>query len=262
MKKSNEIIYDIYNVKYLNEKSIRHLINQLVIEKDLSDYVKKIIVNNNSNKAGCYIISEKTVYINFLDIIPKTYKWLNHFPEDFSERVVIKFTNLFTIETILHELRHAYQVKEAESNKTDPIHKIIRENIELYNQNFIKSKLFNRLHYNDILTERDASITSIIELLENDEINCINEIEKECYLYPKLLKAIKKGYTSISPCEKFFKIIKKSNIYNSFDFKKYDYDYQTKLKWGLPIDQIDLNDIRKKDKNKILSKILSNNQNK
>ena len=135
---------------------------------------------------------------------------------------------------------------------------------------WIEFSCFNNWWYGtsiDALTKDKINVgvfspNSIKQLLENDEINCINEIEKECYLYPKLLKTIKKGYTSISPCEKFFKIIKKSNIYNSFDFKKYDYDYQTKLKWGLPIDQIDLNDIRKKDKNKILSKILSNNQNK
>ena len=130
MSKSNELIYELYNQNYLSEKDVITLLKLLISEKNLENYVKNIIINQNDNKAGGYIISDKAIYINIADIINHSHNWMNRFPDQFSERFSIRFANLQILETINHELRHANQVKEADSKKNDPVHIIIKEGIE------------------------------------------------------------------------------------------------------------------------------------
>ncbi len=263
MNKSNEFIYELYNQNYLSEKDVIILLKLLISENNLEDYVENIIINQNDNKAGGYIISNKAVYINIADIIDNSHNWINRFPDQFSERFSIRFANLQILETIYHELRHAKQVKEADSKKNDPVHIIIKEGIDLgrhfSNKFSIKEKLFYKLYYKNVLVERDASITSLIKLLNtNKELGVISPFEIEKYIYPKLIKLIKNGYTKdSSPAKKYFKLRKKSHIYNSFNFYINNYDDITKLSWGLPVEYESIN-----TKNKILTKVLSNKKNK
>lgn len=263
MSKSNELIYELYNQNYLSEKDVITLLKLLISEKNLENYVKNIIINQNDNKAGGYIISDKAIYINIADIINHSHNWMNRFPDQFSERFSIRFANLQILETINHELRHANQVKEADSKKNDPVHIIIKEGIDLgrhfSNKFSIKEKLFYKLHYENVLIERDASITSLIELLNtNKELGIISPFEIEKYIYPKLIKVIRNGYTKNSnPAKKYFKLRKKIDIYNSFNFYTNSYDDITKLSWGLPIEYGSIN-----NKDKILTKVLPNKQNK
>ncbi len=257
MNKSNEIIYELYNKYYLDEKNVKMLLNLLIKEKNLEDVVKNIIINKRDNNAGGYILSSRTIYINIADIINNSHYWMNRFPDQFSEQFSIRFANLQILETINHELRHAKQLKESNSNKKDPVHIIIKEGIDLgrhfSNKFSIREKLFYKIHYNSVLLERDANIISLLELLEiNEKISIISPFEIEKYLYPKLIKLIKKGYTKDStPAKKYFKLRNKLDVYNKFNFYLNDYDDITKLSWGLPIQYNDV-----KDKNKILAKVL------
>ena len=257
MNKSNEIIYELYNKNYLSEKEVKILIKQLITEKQLNDVVENIIINKNDKHAGGYLINDKTVYINIADIINNSHSWMNRFPDQFSESFSIRFANLQILETIFHELRHAKQVKETNSETNDPVHVIIKEGVDLgkqfSNKFSIREKIFYKIHYNSVLIERDASITSLIELLNiNEKVEFISPFEKEKYIYPKLIKLIKKGYTKdSSTSRKYFKLRKKLDIYDSFNFYMNNYDDITKLSWGLPTPYEDI-----KDKKKILTKVL------
>lgn len=257
MNKSNSIIYELYNKNYLSEKDVSMLLHLLIKEKDLENVVSSTTLNKNNKTAGGYLIKDKIIYINVADIINNSHAWMNRFPDQFSESFSIRFANLQILETIMHELRHAEQVKEANSKMNDPVHIIIKEGVDLgrhFSHKFsIKEKLFYKLHYNSVLVERDASITSLIELINIDEkIEFIGPFEKEKYIYPKLIKLIKKGYTrDSSPSRKYFKLRKKLDIYDNLNFYMNNYDDITKLSWGLPTPYEDI-----KDKKKILTKVL------
>lgn len=259
MNKSDEIIYELYNKNYLTEKDVTMLLKLLIDEKELNDVVNSITINRNDSHAGGYLIKDKAIYINIADIIENSHAWMNRFPDQFSERFSIRLANLQVLETILHELRHAKQVNEANSNINDPVHVIIKEGVDLgkhfSNRFSFREKLFYKIHYNSVLVERDASITSLIELLNiNEQINFISPFEKEKYIYPKLVKLIKRGYTKdTSPSKRYFKLRKKLDIYDNLNFYMNDYDDITKLSWGLPTPYEEI-----KDKKKILTKVLPN----
>lgn len=259
MNKSDEIIDDLYNKYYLSEKDVLRILKILITENNLNDVVENVIVDDHNKHLGTYVIKDKTISINVPYIIDNSHNWMNRYPDQYSERFSIRFANLQILETILHELRHANQIKELNSKENTPIKIIIQESLDIINSSWLIKKAFYSLHKDCILIERDAYISSLIELLNiNERLDIISPFEKNEYMNSKLVKLIKNGYSKTnSPSEKFLKLRNRISEYENLNSSTKDYDNITKLSWGLPTPFEEI-----KSKEKILSKVLQNKENK
>lgn len=263
MERLKKILHDKYYQSYFNEKDTSNITKELVDRNNIRDYVSNVIVNNKIKKhAGVYNLKSKTIFINPEIIIDKSIKWMKTFPLDVSDIGMIKLCNLFILETINHELRHAIQNKKADNIDNNPANIIIKEGIDFckHKDNLLAlgDKLFYKFLYKNVIVEREASIMALVDIINLDkEISFISQFEKNQYINQKLLKTIKSGYSLRScPAEKYFRLKLKYGKYKNI-INNITYDYETSLSLGLPINDETYNELKNNDENKIINKILT-----
>ena len=178
--------------KIYNKLNSHQYLNNNDLEKFISIYsnskVKTKFLDIGST-VSFYDIRSNTIFlnkkfrkVNLKPLISFTKNYSNISEKNF----LVDLYNLDTITTLLHELRHAQQIKEIKNN-TNPIAKLLEENY-----NFRKSmpKLYEKNH--DLYYfEYDAVISSLIEMLKilskckNLNKNSIIEYNRlmSCFIY-------------------------------------------------------------------------------
>lgn len=237
------IIYDkSINNKILNLNDIEKILELLVIDKNLNEYILNIDVQLiKSNNLASYSTYDKKITIFSLTIkkmlqnIEKNVLILNNFEHQL-------YKNLSILQVLLHEVEHANQIKISYNDNT--LETFIIRISNLVNE---KEDL-----YEFCPTERFAEIKSFEELLF-----LLNYITKRLDILPKVLETEKsqrllKGYhyynwlTINSPLITYFISGRKKHLLESFSWFSNnlddsliqvcdEYELNERLKYGFPI---------------------------
>jgi len=126
IEKLSKYIYDIVkNDKEINEKFIYKIIEIILKERNLGNYLKKISIDNNNHFIYAeynFFECENEITINLRKIInhiEKKYKWYGS-----NEKKIILFYEI--VEVCCHEMEHVNQVKICNENKNNLETKILR----------------------------------------------------------------------------------------------------------------------------------------
>ena len=230
------LIYDrTINNKILNLKDIEKIIELLVINKQLNNY----IINMNtqlirSNKLASYSINTKSITI-YIRTIEEMVKNIENNIVNIDNFEIFLYKNLSILQVILHEVEHANQQKIAYSENSLEAF-IIRLSYQVNDK-------YNELLYEYNPEERLAEIKSFEQL-----IALINYISKKMIAIPEILETEKKlrmlgGYhykksTINIPLVDYFTFGKWKEFLKCFDFSSETlkkYTLNKRLKYGFPI---------------------------
>ncbi|HPF82606.1 MAG TPA: hypothetical protein PLV83_00325 [Bacilli bacterium] len=247
MKDSTTIIKDLLKGNYyINSEDIKNVINAISNEEDFNKYIDNISIGERKRKyQGSYDPNKKELSIQPIYI---NYTWaqtLRNYNSVNDNDKLAKYNNLFYLIIILHELEHVKQVKySVENNDNRAINKLVNEGIELGRRSPDKLSVGEKILYNftpfTVLTERDAEIKSIYNIVFNDEIAELLTKEEYYCLVCRLHKLLIRNYEMhgenvISPSKRYYQLRGKSKEYKDIEFED-DYDHLTKLSWGMPVD--------------------------
>lgn len=252
MLESNKIIKNLYNSgNYIDNDSLNNLVNYIIKEKSLENYIKKFHLDNKCKKnyQGIYYPTEKELFLYQYNINYSFYKWYHETGLPLDDRYLSRYYNLNMLITIYHEIEHANQNKIASIN-SDSLGILSKEGIELgsSDNHNIKDKIFYNLFYKYVLTEKNAEIIARINILNiNNELDILTFDEKELLL-EDLKNQILIGYKiekNLSASQHYYKLRNKINEYKNIKFDE-NYDVLTKLSWGMPVDKEILKDVENK----------------
>lgn len=265
-----KIIYDLSaNNKLLNINNIDKILEILINEKDLGEYISNIEVQQiRSNNLASYSNYYKKIII-YSNIIDKMIIDIQYNVRSKKQLTKNMYINLSVLQVILHEIEHANQEKIINYNTLESfilrISQIVENNNHIYEVNPIE-RFAEIKSYNDIFKiiagyENDLSLKSLIK---NDELQ--RKIRGYHYYNGKLY----------SPIELYFLMGRAEYLLSSFEWYSDDnnlfaenveklYKLEDSLFYGFPI--LDRNycdimnnliiNINKNYKNKI--KIIKNN---
>jgi hypothetical protein len=235
-KRRDTMNIDLDNDLY-NTKQIEDLVSYLVNIYKLNNYIKvlNITFKSHLNTIATYFPTKKELNLYLKAIDYSSYN-LSYF---INESNIKRNSNLYLLQTILHELTHAKQTKLSEENINDSLHILITEGIELGSRcptNLtIREKVLYTFCHDLILTEKNAnceSVKNIIELDNKENFLTNNEL---IYLENLQEKYLNKGYTKTSSAAKnYYNLRGKVKEYKKIPFNE-DYDDYTKRSWGMPL---------------------------
>ena len=233
MENIMRIIYDkTINNKFLDLKDIEKILELLVIEKCLNDYILNINVQHiRSNNLASYSNYTKdiTVYINKIEQMVKDIKKDILNTNNFETMLYI---NLSIVQILLHEVEHANQQKIAYNENS----------LEAFiiKMSFLVTDGYSEKLYDLCPEERIAEIKSYEEI-----IKLINYISNNrLFVLPEILdneklRRLLRGYhysnSSINvPIIDYFTYGNKSELLEAFDFST-KRDLNERFKYGFPI---------------------------
>lgn len=238
--KSFEYIKTNFDERQFNDEMIIELIELLIREYRLDNYVDVISFNHDKKENdGAYFPNDNKIVINPNIVIENTARWYNKKEFNKNDTNFSRMYNLFLLETIYHEINHVIQTKEADRKTNDSLHKIIKDGIELAKRvpdklNYEEEILY-KFFYVNVLTERNAEIMSLYTLLNDDKKNNVFTETELKRLKEKLIDYIKLGYHGkVNPVFTYYRLLKKNKEYKQISFSE-EYNLITTLSWGLPI---------------------------
>ena len=241
-----KIIYDSsIHHKILNFKDIEKILELLVIEKCLNEYVLNIdfqLIRSNNLASYSNYTKKITIYTNTIDQMIKD---IENNVLNVNEFETLLFKNLSILQILLHELEHANQQKISYSNNT--LEALI---IRL---SYLVNDSYNENMYEFCPEERLAEIKSF------EEINTlIDYINNKLILLPKIIEMEKlkrqlRGYHYKNnfvtvPIIEYFTLGNKKNLLEAFDLPNsvLDYTLDDRYKYGFPISNIEYGTSMKK----------------
>ena len=240
MLASTELITKDFSEQFMNEKKIKELIELVKQEEDLKGLLHRVdVVNKFAKFLGFYSFQDRHLIINMNGIQHAYDHFLKENNIHFGTMASTRHYNIMVVNTVLHELTHATQAKEAIKPINDSLHQIIKEGMDMgvrspYQISPYK-KTFGRLFYSDILVERQAEFNSLYSMLKrNEETNFLSERET-IWLEKKLIGLIIKGYGKHhTPVSKYYFLRNKLHEYRQIPFTE-DYSMEERLGWGLAV---------------------------
>lgn len=241
-----KIIYDksISN-QILNFRDIEKILELLIIEKHLNDYISDINVQHiRSNNLASYSNYTKkiTIYIEKVDQMVRNIE-TNILNTNILE--IMLYKNLSILQVLLHEIEHANQQKFAYTEN----------NIEalIIRLSYLVKDGYCTPLYEYCPEERMAEIKSYNEVIIlvsylNNKLTTLNEI-----LGMEELKRLLRGYhyknAEINiPIEDYFVLAGKKNLFDSLDISNNleGYSLNERLKFGFPISKDEYGNSMKK----------------
>ncbi len=256
------LIYDYsVNHKLLDSKFIDKLIEIVITERSLDEFVNNVRFTNKLDKndygvvCAAYNPLNKEIIIDY-DSIQVVLENHSYYEQLFFDLEQIFYRNLIITQIILHELEHAFQYKQLDNKKDDSIEaKLVKASFVLEqamkNPKFLNAILKGEISSQDIYiyvmqnrelykqyykfnpTERLAEVNSYTTI-----INTIEPIKK--YI-PNLLEFEKasmveeslKGYKDIDgigicPTQVYLCGVRQNKVWSEFDF--YDQDSSKLIK--------------------------------
>ena len=231
-----KIIYDkSINNSYLNLYDIKKILELLVIEKDLNNYILDIDIQHiRSNNLASYSSYSKivTIYVN------QIYEMLNDIQKDiliFDNISIMLYKNLSILQTLLHEVEHANQQKLAYyENSLESF--IIR-------LSYLVSNSCEDILYEYCPEERLAEIKSLEEIIKMVDYIEKNFFDLRTILDTEKLKRLLRGYhyrnSSVNiPIVDYFTMGNKKHLLDVIDLSKNNqtkYTLNERFKYGFPI---------------------------
>ncbi len=231
-----KIIYDkTVNNQILDLKDIEKILELLVIDKCLNDYILNINVQHiRSNNLASYSNYTKniTVYIEKVEQMVKDIEKNILISNDFE---ILLYKNLSILQVLFHEVEHANQQKIAyNENSLEAF--IIR-------LSYLVKNCYTEELYEYCPEERLAEIKSFEEIITligylNNNLSILPEI-----LYTEQLKRLLRGYHYSNafinvPIIDYFTLGNKSELLNAFDFSdniQSQYTLTERFRYGFPI---------------------------
>lgn len=235
----NNNIYSIISNHIISKEEIINYVNELVIANNLSDLIEHIIITKLDNNMGAYNTEEKTLKINYENIVYYADYAYNQRNLNMSKSL---FIGLYLLMVVAHEITHVIQFNDKESKFYD---------LFIDESNYSASNYSNYLKLHDNFAfEREARINAIENILDLIKENN-DEISYE-YYFELLSVTLKDGYSMFSsPSTKIKKYVK-----NNIDIKKLDlYD---KLKYGFNVKFSEINKFNKNKDSIIIKKLALN----
>lgn len=232
-----KIIYDkTNNNEIINLKDIEKILELLVINKCLNDYILNINVQHiRSNNLASYstFTKEITIYVRMIEQMVSDIDFAILGASDFEK---LFFKNISILQVLLHEVEHACQYKSAyHENNLEAL--IIR-------MSYLVDNGYDEKLYEYCPEERLAEIKSFNEL--NNSVECLDT--KRLIVLSKVLKteSLKRllrgyhyadGYVNV-PIVDYFNFGNKINLLNSSNLLDNVYGRYTlkeRFKYGFPI---------------------------
>ena len=162
-----ELIQYIMDICSREPSDYGKLINMLITDNHLREYVDKIVINH-TNCLGMYIPNKKELRININRIARKAFMKSFDIQSEFNIEPD-RFATICVLATVFHELYHVEQTKMCFDSSDDTLHKIVREGIELGRRSpnglNVNERLLYHFRYLDVLTERSAEVNSMVKVL-------------------------------------------------------------------------------------------------
>ena len=231
-----KIIYDkTYNSMILSLKDIEKILELLILEKKLNDYILNINVQQlriNNLASYSYQYKEITIYIKTIDHMIKNIE-NNILNTDYFETILYK--NLCVLQILLHEVEHANQRKIAYNDNT-------LEALIIRLSNLVNSEKDEKL-YEYCPEERLAEIKSFEEISY-----LISYINKKLVTLPDIIETEKlrrllsgyhyENFSVNIPIIDYFTYGNKQNLLEAFDLSTNNlkrYTLNERFKFGFPI---------------------------
>ena len=231
-----KIIYDkTIDNKILDLKDIENILEILVIEKNLNDYILNINIQQiRSNNLASYSSYTKEITV-YTEMINKMVKDIEKSILNINVFETTLYKNLSILQILLHEVEHANQQKIAYHDNT--LEALIIRLSYLVNNGYDKNL------YEYCPEERLAEIKTFEEI-------CIlvNYINKELITLPNIIETEKlkrqlRGYHDKDdfvniPIVDYFTIANKNKLLDAFDLSNAcieDYTLSDRYKYGFPI---------------------------
>lgn len=235
----NNNIYSIISNHIISSEEVISYINELLVENNLSDLIEHVLITKLDNNMGAYNTEEKTLKINYENIVYYAEYAYNQRNLNMSKQL---FIGLYLLMVVAHEITHVIQFSDKESKFY---------NLFINESNYSANNYSNYLKLHDNFAfEREARINAIENVLELIKEN-FDENAYE-YYFELLSVTLKDGYSMFSsPSTKIKKFVK-----NTIDINKLDiYD---KLKYGFNVKFSELNKFNKNKDSIIIKKLALN----
>lgn len=231
-----KIIYDkTIDNKILDLKDIEKILEILVVEKRLNDYILNIIVQQiRSNNLASYSTYTRKITI-YTEMISKMIKDIEKNILNINVFEATLYKNLLILQTLLHEVEHANQQKIAYNDNT--LEALIIRLSYLVNNGYDENL------YEYCPEERLAEIKTFEEIFI-----LVSHIDKKLITLPDIIKMEKlkrqlRGYHYKNnfvtiPIVDYFTIGNREELLNTFDLSNVcleNYTLNDRCKYGFPI---------------------------
>lgn len=256
----NEIIKNInlMNIDNEYEKIANIYINKKNIEKHMLTKIKR---THFALYFEAYEPKTSTIYINKrLDKLI-----LKEIPED---KIQSKYNlnykqliNIIKLTYFMHELRHVYQIdniKNKEENKSDIYQRIIKD----FNESIEICPNIYYEHYDKIVIEKDAEVTSYLEIIElllkidDKEYNKILNYIIDYFLEITIPQGYKNKNLYLSTLEEMYNLIGKKITYQKLAQKLENISTSQKLSYNARLSSKEINMLKQKDKVEIVKNLI------
>ena len=231
-----EIVYiDSYNNKILSIEKIEKILELLVSQKELENYIYNMSVcDTNLDVLGSYSYDLKSITL-FKNRINSMINFIDNMVVNLSDFEVMLYKNLRILQSLLHEVEHAYQYKIS----------FVQNSLEAFilRLSYMVDNRYDGKLYELCPEERLAEIKSYYEIEEylrylDDNIGDINNIIKN-KRWEKLFMGYHVRDTKINtPIIEFLNIGGRSDLIEVLDFKL-DMPLEERLKYGFPISDLE-----------------------
>lgn len=251
MKEFEKIIVDISNKDKIIHKELYDVIDTIKKDDDLSDYLKKINIENTiSNYYIFYSPDDKNVYVNYNALIYKTAQIIKDLSFEKKSNKLF-FLNIVITRILLHEIEHAKQHRKIDNNR-DFEAKVLLSSNEL-EMILKKQNKYNKNSYNINPLEIDAEAKSLRQI--SNLLKIYDDPNAEKFFQDSITLKNYDNYKEenkkiISPSEMFFSqdsqyLTIKDDI-NTMDLSNYSFSDRTDL--GLKISLNEYKRIKKEGK--------------
>ena len=257
MEKNISDIIKSYNIfeKQVDDEFVEIIIEILVKEYKLQDYIKGVNVTKVPNTGIYYDINLKKIVVNINElkyIVSKKIK-------NYKENSFLKY--VFAVESIIHQLEYAYQIKF--KNENDFLGSDLLEDAEDFIDNILNLICENGLKKSvNILFEAGYNYKKNIKLCPNEkiadinifsllirELQDLNDNEVDTILNNEYYLAILRGYEiSEEPSKYYYDSIGVKKDWSEVDeFSKRINDFE-KAKLGLKTEEYVIDNLKSKIK--------------
>lgn len=230
-----KLLYD-YSLKgrIVDKKFIEKIIEIITLKRSLTNQVLDLKIEDTQEDLvlATYKHKEKIV-VFYKNNINKMLELLKKYDCLFTDFEKILYRNVFIIETILHEMEHAYQMKIINDLSNCNIDaRLLRET---FNEDCLNEEIYLK-YYRVIPLERLAEFNSWFTM-----VNILKSISKKVsslyeFTATVFIEECLRGYEDNNPSEEYFKSINKTKFYESIKKELEKSSLRLRVMYGMPID--------------------------
>ena len=235
-----DYLYNKIQLENFNEDDVKHYVQDVVSFLELNEYLADVWFSPERYRdLGSYNFKDRKVRVALKAIINEARMVLNMMDDKPNQQLMI---NLFILKTLLHEITHIYHnylVSECDND----ISKVFYVELDYFHQDTDLVSEQYVTHYNKLIFERDANISSVENILRIIS-KYLHDDLVFAYYYEELKRYLLAGYEErngriISPIEVVYQDLLKQDIIYASNIDLYD-----RLKLGFQVTSEEMNEFK------------------